>query len=106
MFKVSKAAGTEIKKSMAHHDFDDLPIRVAAKRNTDGSIDYQMGFDEPGPDDVMIASGGIDVVFAKIHLELLNGTELDFVEMEDGQFHFIFINPNDANYVAPQTSDG
>ncbi|MBX2823192.1 MAG: iron-sulfur cluster assembly accessory protein [Gammaproteobacteria bacterium] len=105
MFKVTKAAATQLKKSIAHHEFDDMPLRVAAKRNKDGTIDYQMGFDEPGPGDMMVASSGIDVVIAKDHLALLNGTELDFVTLDDGQDNFIFLNPNDAQFVEPDKSE-
>ena len=104
MFKVTKAAGKELKQSMSYHDFDDMPLRVAAGRKEDGSIDYQMGFDEAGPGDTMVASGGIDVVIAREHLPLLQGTELDYVELEAGEYHFIFKNPNDPNFVAPDDS--
>lgn len=101
MFTVTKAAATELKKSMAHHDFDDMPLRIAAEKNPQGSVDYQMGFDEAGPGDVMIACSGIDVVIANDHKPLLSGTSLDFVEMDDGKMHFIFLNPNDPTYVPP-----
>jgi len=53
----------------------------------------------------MVASGGIDVVIAKEHLPLLNGTELDYVLMEDGEHHFIFLNPNDEHFVPPNTAE-
>jgi len=102
MFKVTKAAGAELKRSMQHHDFDDMPIRVAAQRTADGSIEYQMGFDEAGPGDTMFTSSGIDVVIAKDHQVLLNGTELDYVELEEEGMHFIFKNPNDPSYIAPE----
>lgn len=106
MFKVSKSASAELKSSMKHHDFDDMPVRIAAQRADDGSIEYQMGFDEPGPGDTMIAAGGgIDIVIAKDHLPLLNGAELDFVLMDDEQHHFIFMNPNDKNFVAPTETE-
>ncbi len=105
MFKVTKAAGKELKRSLVEHEFDDMPVRVAAKRAGDGSIEYQMGFDEPGPGDTMVASGGIDVVIARDHKALLQGAELDYVKLDDGAFHFIFKNPNDANYIAPDESD-
>ena len=45
------------------------------------------------------------MIIAKEHKALLNGTRLDFVEMEDGQMHFIFLNPNDPSYVEPDNSD-
>ena len=102
MFKVTKTAAKELRRSMEHHDFDDMPLRIAARKNEEGSIEYQMGFDEPGPGDVMVASSGIDVVIANDHKPLLAGTELDYVEMEDGNMHFIFLNPNDPTFVPPR----
>ena len=32
---------------------------------------------------------------------MLRGATLDFVELEPGDFQFIFLNPNDPNYVPP-----
>jgi len=113
MFKVSKAAAIEIKRSLQEHEFDDMPIRIAAQRDEDGAIHYQMGFDEPGPGDTIVASSGVDVVIAKDHLPLLNGTEMDFAVIEsstadedahdDAKPQFIFMNPNDPAYVAPDS---
>jgi len=103
VFTVSKEAVTELKKSMAHHDYDDMPLRIAVQKNTQGEFEYQMGFDEAGPGDVMFGCGGIDVIIANQHKSLLNGTRLDFVEMDDGQMHFIFLNPNDPSFVEPKT---
>jgi iron-sulfur cluster assembly protein len=37
---------------------------------------------------------------------LLNGTTIDFVEIEPGKHHFIFMNPNDANYTPPGSDSG
>lgn len=114
MFKVSKAAAIEIKRSLQEHEFDDMPIRIAAQRDEDGSIHYQMGFDEPGPGDTIIASGGVDIVIAKDHLPLLNGTEMDFAVIDssadgdatdDEKPQFIFMNPNDPAYVAPDSEN-
>lgn len=105
MFTVTKAAAAQLKRSMAHHDFEDMPLRVAAQRNSDGAVEYQMGFDEVGPGDAMVGCSGIDVVIAKDHKPILNGTSLDYVEMDDGEMHFIFLNPNDPNYVAPKEGD-
>jgi iron-sulfur cluster assembly protein len=34
--------------------------------------------------------------------ELLTGATLDFVPVEEGEMHFIFINPNDPNQTPPQ----
>lgn len=105
MFKVTKAAAAELKRSMAHHDFDDMPLRIAACKNHEGAVEYQMGFDEAGPGDAMFGCRGIDVIIANDHKALLNGTELDFVELDDGKMHFIFLNPNDPTFVPPSKTD-
>jgi len=105
VFTVTKAAVAELKKSMAHHDFDDMPLRIAAQKNEQGEFEYQMGFDEAVPGDSMIGCRGIDVIIAKQHKTLLQGTKLDYVDMEDGEKHFIFLNPNDPSFVEPKSDD-
>jgi iron-sulfur cluster assembly protein len=101
MFTVTKAAASQIRTSAHHSDTEELALRVAASRKSDGAIEYQMGFDEVGVEDVLLNSRGVDVVFASAQKELLNGTVLDYVEIEPGQFRFIFMNPNDPHYQAP-----
>ena len=101
MFKVTKAAASQIRDSAHNGDTEELALRVAATRKSDGAIEYRMGFDEVGVEDVLLNSRGVDVVFATAQKELLNGTVLDYVEIEPGQFRFIFMNPNDPHYQAP-----
>ena len=52
-------------------------------------------------DDVLIHTEGVDIVFKPVYKELLEGAIMDFVEIEEGNPSFIFINPNDPNYVPP-----
>jgi len=101
LLKVTKSAAKQIRESAAEHE--DLALRVAATRNSDGGIGYRMGFDEIGADDVLLDAGGVDVVVARRDTTLLNGTVLDFVEIEPGRFDFIFMNPNDPGYQPPQS---
>lgn len=101
MFKVTKTAASQIRQSAHSDDVEELALRVAAARKSDGAIEYQMGFDEVGVDDVLLNSRGVDVVFANSQKELLNGTVLDYVEFEPGEFRFIFLNPNDPHFRNP-----
>ena len=101
MFEVTKAAARQIRSSARDGNAEELALRIAASRKSDGAIEYRMGFDEVGVEDVLFSSRGIDVVFAGSHKELLNGTVLDYVEIEPGQFRFIFMNPNDPHYQPP-----
>ena len=101
MFKITKAAANQIRSSSNASDAEEFALRIAATRKPDGAIEYRMGFDEVGVEDVLLNSHGIDVVFAGSHKDLLNGTVLDYVEIEPGEFRFIFMNPNDPHYRPP-----
>lgn len=101
MFTLTPQAAKEVRRSIEQGDHSGLALRIAASRMPDGSIDYRMGFDEIGEYDTHLTCEGIDIVIAKQDLPLLNGAAMDFVEIEPGQFRFIFLNPNDRHYTAP-----
>ncbi len=102
MITITPAAAERIRYSAAEGKADGLPMRIAAKRNEDGSIHYGMGFDDNELEgDVHIKSAGVDIVVAESSQSLLEGTTLDFVELEPDNWQFIFMNPNDKNYSPP-----
>ena len=101
MITISQAAARQIRRTADSGHMEELALRIAASRSSDGSIGYQMGFDEIGPDDVLVNARGVDVVLRKDDKALLNGMTLDFVELEPGDFQFIFLNPNDPSYQPP-----
>ena len=101
MFSVTRAAAEQIRKSAEQGSTGDLALRIAATKKPDGSLDYAMGFDEPGEEDIEVKSEGVNLVIAPEHVALLRGATMDYVELEAGSFNFIFLNPNDANYSPP-----
>ena len=101
MFTVTKAAAKQIRRSAASGDTEELALRVAASRTGDGGIDYRMGFDDVGVNDTLLSTNGVDVVIGADDKSLLNGTVLDYVEMEPGDHRFIFLNPNDPHHRPP-----
>jgi len=102
VIKVTQAAARQINEAARQGGSEGLALRLAATRKPDQSLDYQMGFDERKEADVHITSEGIDIVVAQQYRVLLEGTLLDYVELEPGDWRFIFMNPNDANYTPPQ----
>lgn len=77
-----------------------LPLRIAAVRTPEGGLDYRMGFDEEGikDGDSQDAAGTVTVVVSAEDQPLLEGTRLDYVEIEQGDHRFIFDNPNDPSH--------
>ncbi len=101
MFKLTTAAAQQVLTAAKQGGALGLPLRLAAGRQPDGSIDYRMGFDEATEDDIRVRCDGVEVVMTPEQVPLLDEATMDYVEIEPGQFHFIFLNPKDANYQPP-----
>jgi iron-sulfur cluster assembly protein len=102
MFKVTSAAARQVLAAAEQGGTQGMALRLAAQQQQDGSIDYRMGFDEAGEDDICFRSEGVEICMAPEYVPLLDAATMDYVEMESGEFRFIFLNPRDPNYVPPQ----
>jgi iron-sulfur cluster assembly protein len=102
MFTVTESAAEQIRSAASRGGADGMALRLAAVRHDDGSFDYRMGFDAVSDDDISFRQSGVEIVMAPEFVPLLDETTLDFVEMDDGQHQFIFLNPRDVNYVPPK----
>lgn len=103
MITITDAAIEQIKKSAAEGDMAGMSLRIAASKDKDGNIEYGMGFDNNKADnDAVVSIGPIDVLIGESSRELLTGATLDFVQIEEEDKHFIFINPNDPNQTPPE----
>ena len=102
MITVTPAAAELIRQAAKQGGMEGLTMRIAAKRNPDGSIHYGMGFDDNSAEsDVLLSSEGVEIVVSETTQVLVDGMTLDYVEIEPGSFQFIFMNPNDVHYVPP-----
>lgn len=101
MIKITPEAAKQIQTSAQQGKTENLPLRIAATQNDDGSLHYGMGFDENKEGDISVTSEGIDIIVSPISADLLKDTTLDFVELEPGKSQFIFMNPNDPSYTPP-----
>ena len=90
MFSLTPAAAQQIQQAASASGATDLALRIAAKVDPDGSLQYGMGFDEPKDEDMRLDLAGIAVVIGGESQELLFDTVLDFVELNPGEFNFIF----------------
>ncbi|RMG28039.1 MAG: iron-sulfur cluster assembly accessory protein [Gammaproteobacteria bacterium] len=106
MISITPAAARQVRESARQGQMEGLPLRIAAKRNPDGTLHYAMGFDDKELEhDNRFTSEGIEIVVADTSMPLLQGTVIDYVELEPGKFEFIFLNPNDPNYQPSEATD-
>ena len=72
-------------------------LRIAVSGGGCSGFQYGLSFDEERtPDDVVFEHGGVRVVVDEVSLDLLNGSEVDFVEDLMGA-SFQIKNPNAAS---------
>ena len=100
IIEVTEAARIMVETAAREADAMGLPLRIAAVRTPEGGLDYQMGFDDDGirEDDSQDQAGTVIVVVSAEDQPLLEGTKLDYVEIEPGDHRFIFDNPNDPSH--------
>lgn len=77
---------------------EEVFLRLAARLDAQGTIEYGLGFDGKAEGDVEVVSGAIHLLIAPGSVELLAGATLDYVEINPGDLRFIFINPNDPSH--------
>lgn len=102
MFQITQSAAEQIKNSLTQTNAEGLALRIAAKSNKDGSIEYGMGFDDVKEEDLHFDQKDIVIVTDPASKELLEEATMDFVEIEPGDSQFIFLNPLDPYYVPPK----
>ena len=101
MFNLTSAAARQIQQAAATSGNSALALRIAARRDGDGELHCGMGFDEANDEDSQLDLYGVSVVIAQEHQELLVDTVLDYVELQPGQFNFIF---GDGSLLADDTT--
>ncbi|CAK0755095.1 Iron-sulfur cluster assembly accessory protein [Gammaproteobacteria bacterium] len=100
MIHLTEEAANQIQQAAASSGIVDLALRLAVRKTPEGLLDYGMGFDDPTPNDSQLEVRGVKIVIAPQFTEILQDLTLDYVEIEPGDFRFIFQNPNDPQHGA------
>jgi iron-sulfur cluster assembly protein len=101
MITVTPHAAEQILRSARQAGLEAALLRLAARLDEKGTIEYGMGFDDKADDDMQVAAGDISILVSPGSVELLMGATLDYVEINAGERRFIFINPNDPSHKPP-----
>jgi len=102
MITVTPQAAGQIAKSAQQAGAGGVCLRLAARLDDKGVLEYGMGFDDKADGDTQVAASGITLLISPGSVELLTGATLDYVEINPGEWRFIFINPNDPSHKPPQ----
>ena len=116
MITITAAAAEQILKSFQNTDSQNMGsqnkgsstsedtsvLRIAVQEKPDGGFHYIMGLDEAKNTDNRFVSNEVKIAVSTEHLLLVDKMEIDYVEINPGEFNFIFKNPNDPKYQPPK----
>ena len=62
MITITPQAAEQIRTAAKESEMENMSLRLAAKQNSEGAIEYGMGFDTKGPSDIEVVSEEIEVI--------------------------------------------
>ena len=104
IFEITDSAAAQIIKSAEDTDSTDWPLRIAVNVANDGKYNYMMGFDQSKEEDLRLKINKVEIIISPGSMLNLKNCKLDYVELEDGKYEFIFLNPNDPSFSPPDES--
>ncbi len=90
MLNITESAAEQVRQAAAQSGSTDMALRIAARVNDDGMIEFGLGFDEIAGDDFVIDTHGVKVLVAPSSQPLLTDITLDFNEIAPGEMSFVF----------------
>lgn len=106
MVSVTPNAARQIQIAANDSGAAGMSLRVAAHFDEHANeIQYGIGFDEPHEEDQQIEAYGVTLLVSPLSRAAVDNITIDYVEIEPGDFRFIFIHPDDQP-AAPSACGG
>ena len=103
MIKITAEAATKFRKEIAKDENKGFKLKIAVMKKEDNNFHYALGFDDNiTSNDKTFNVDDVDIVISNTSLDMCDGMTVDYVELDKGQYNFIFLNPKDPNYVKPK----
>ena len=104
IFEISDEAAKQINTASESSESSEWPLRISLSVDDNGKFNYLMGFDQSKEEDLQLKINGINILIDPNSMINLKNTKLDFVAIDGKDKQFIFINPNDPDYLKPDES--
>lgn len=94
MISLTKVAAEQIAQAARESGAENMALRIAARLNEAGMLEFGLGFDEERDNDSRLESYGVTLLVHPSSAEYLQGVTIDYAESAPGEAHFIFMMPN------------
>jgi iron-sulfur cluster assembly protein len=94
MISLTKTAAEQIAQAATQSGADTMSLRIAARVNDAGMLEFGMGFDDERNNDTTVESNGVTLLVNESSAGYLDGVTIDFTEVSPGESRFVFMMPN------------
>jgi iron-sulfur cluster assembly protein len=91
MISLTKEAADQIRVAAEQSGAGTMALRIAARVNDAGMLEFGMGFDEERGNDAAVDSWGVTLLINAQSAPLLDDVTIDFSEVAPGQSRFVFM---------------
>jgi iron-sulfur cluster assembly protein len=91
MISLTKEAAEQIRVAAEQSGAGNMALRVAARVNDAGMLEFGMGFDEERSNDAAVDSWGVTLLINTQSAPYLDDVTIDFNEVAPGQSRFVFM---------------
>lgn len=91
MISLTKEAADQIRVAAEQSGAQNLALRIAARVNDAGMLEFGMGFDEERGNDAAVDSWGVTLLINAQSAPYLDDVTIDFTEVQPGQSRFVFM---------------
>jgi len=91
MISLTKEAAAQVRASAQESGADNLALRIAARVNQAGMLEFGMGFDDERSNDTIVESWGVTLLVNAESAAMLDDVTVDFSEVSPGEHRFVFM---------------
>ena len=91
MISLTKEAAEQVRASAEQSGAGNMALRIAARVNQAGMLEFGMGFDDERSNDAIVESWGVTLLVNAESAPMLDDVTIDFSEVNPGEHRFIFM---------------
>ena len=93
MNRRTKNGGNRIPQAARQSGAENMGLRIAAKLNDAGDVEFGLGFDDERDNDTITESYGVTLLVHASSAPYLQDITIDYVESAGSEPHFVFMLP-------------
>ncbi len=91
MISLTKEAAEQVRVAAEKSGAANMALRIAARINDAGMMEFGMGFDDERSNDAAVDSWGVTLLINAQSAPMLDDVTIDFTEVSPGESRFVFM---------------